>query len=201
MKFIESKEDALAILHEIDDELKELGQIVICGTAAILLQGKGFRKTKAIDIINDTKPVLKRIVAKISSSDKVTFGARDKIRLLSDYEKRLVAVEDGFKYLDVKVLSEKDWAASKLTSPGMPDLWEQDIVDEALLQWVEENMSLYPEEHRERALQDLKAVMGMVQVKQLRGCDLDTCIYYNVYTRKCALGYTKGSAQCPNRTV
>ena len=157
MTRLQTKEDVLKILHELDDLLVSRQYIELCGTACLLLQGYGFRGTIDIDI---SKGMSAELLQKAQNFPHVIdFGAQGVISLLEDYEERLVPIKDNFKNLQVRVLSLQDWAVSKLASPKLDDLWEQKLVSKELLNWIEANMYKYCGINEARALADLKQAL------------------------------------------
>ena len=157
MTRLQTKQDVLNILHQLDDLLESTCYIELCGTASLLLQGYSFRATADVDISKGKGSELLLKTQKLGHI--IDFGAQGVISLLDDYEDRLVTIDDGFRHLTVRVLSLQDWAVSKLASPKLDDLWEQKLVSREILSWIEANMYKYCGINPERALADLKQVL------------------------------------------
>ena len=144
------KEKILGYLHRFDDKLTSDTVIQLCGSAAILLQGYEFRKTKDIDFTrhldNISGTILLRLIKENPDISSEVFDTRSPgvVCLLEDYEDRLVEIKDDFKYLRVYVISVVDWIVSKLEAPKFPDLYDYpEFVTEERIEFIENNMDLY----------------------------------------------------------
>jgi hypothetical protein len=188
MTFFTTREDILRVLHRIDDLLTAPQEIELCGTACLLVQGYGFRRTVDIDISEWQSSEIVHISGNFGPS--IDFGAHGVISYLEDYKDRLVSINDNFRMLTVKALSLRDWAVSKLSSPKLADLWEQDLVTIELLNWVRANMYLYCGINSKQAILDLEHALG-----RLASCP-DACALYNPTTKSCSMGYTFGQGKC-----
>ena len=118
----------LAILHDIDDQLTEPTGLVLGGQTAMILQGMDFRSTFDIDLVTIPSKQFMFISLKYYR-DVFNYQTAGVIQLLDDYEDRLVILNEEFKCIQVELLSLKDWAASKLISPKLDDLLNNDAVN------------------------------------------------------------------------
>lgn len=162
-----NKTEILEKLHELDNSLCRDTEIILCGSASMLLQDYDFRGTSDIDFCKiPSIEVVKFVGCKYTSIfDLQSTGV---IGLLEDYETRLVEVTDNFKHLTVKCLSKVDWAVSKLTSPKLDDVYCSGIITPEDISFIEENMFNYTGIAEYRAYTDLKYIKSRISEKETK---------------------------------
>ena len=156
-----NKTSILKILHELDNTLTTPQEIILCGSGAILLQDLEFRQTMDIDFtITPPAQITKGVNTLVSKNSitPVTFDylSTGMVQLLNDYDERLITIDDGFKFLHVKVLSVFDWAVSKLDSPKTQDILNNDFITLDILDAIPDHMNKYCGLNSDKALSELK---------------------------------------------
>lgn len=149
-----SRNEILVILHKLDDSLLREEVIVLCGMSAMVLQGYDTRETRDIGILRMSKMLSRVNVLNVDKHFDV--GSMGVAQMLEDYEERLVAVKDDFKWLSVFVISLEDWVVSKFNSPKVDDIWLSEFVNLDLINTVERKMDKYTGLSVEKALFDIK---------------------------------------------
>ncbi|GHU92801.1 hypothetical protein FACS1894208_00710 [Clostridia bacterium] len=166
-----NKRDMLRILHGIDRHLTQTQGIVLCGSAAVILQDKNFRATTDIDFTQmpnaEVQMAMRRLLVG-SDLSAMIFDTRASgvVQLLYDYEDRLVTISDGFKFLGVKVLSITDWVVSKLDSPKSDDIVTCGFITMQRLAVVEKQMGKYGGLRPQNALTDLRFAREALRKKR-----------------------------------
>lgn len=148
-------------LSHLDKHLQEPATVVLAGSAVPILAGCQFRHTADIDFAILPPPEICTIIRNDPQlSGLFDFQAQGVIGLLVDMEDRLVTVDLGLRFLNVRRLSLMDWVVSKLASPKLDDVLNVKEVTLDTLHEVERNFHNYGGVSFERAAADLRYLIS-----------------------------------------
>jgi len=147
-------------LAQLDSKLQDKVDLVLCGSASVLLRQVAFRGTMDIDLCLKVPEVLMPFVGTRVGDLLLDGNAVGVIGLLIDCEDRLVKIPLPLNYLNVYCLSCRDWITSKLASPKLDDVLNNVEVTLEDLLWVQDNMHNYGGISVNRALNDLQYLIS-----------------------------------------
>ncbi len=148
--------DIISSLMQLDSKLSTRTDLVLCGSASVLLRQVDFRGTMDIDLCLGISEALLPFVGTRIGNLLLDGNAVGIIGLLIDCEDRLVDVQLPLHYLRVHCIACRDWVVFKLASPKVDDVLANPEVTLNDLLWVRDNMYNYGGINVERALSDLR---------------------------------------------